>query len=236
MRIAFLILVVAVVVAPSPAAVVVSPLVVGEGENQSYLHVEFDDGALYVFDVRYEEDSVTTKQMMEAVAAETTLTYTTQFGGYTLYGVTYDGHHYEDWDHGFWSLWYRDTETVEWVYSPAGWAVMRASDGEWHGLVADPGFTYSASPTDVELGLPGDANGDGLVSDADYTIWADHYGQTVSGPAGGDFNGDSLVSDADYTIWADHYGASSGAVPEPMALAVCLLAWPHFLRLRGRKA
>jgi PKD repeat protein len=57
--------------------------------------------------------------------------------------------------------------------------------------------------------LPGDANGDGSVTDADYTIWADHYGATDASVDMGDFNGDGAVTDADYTIWADHYGQSA---------------------------
>lgn len=62
--------------------------------------------------------------------------------------------------------------------------------------------------------LPGDANRDLVVSGADYTIWADHFGQDV--PSGfpllvspysyGDFNDDQHVTGADYTIWADHFG------------------------------
>jgi hypothetical protein len=54
--------------------------------------------------------------------------------------------------------------------------------------------------------VPGDANGDGAVTDADYTIWADNYGTTGATSAQGDFNGDGTVTDADYTIWADNYG------------------------------
>jgi hypothetical protein len=58
--------------------------------------------------------------------------------------------------------------------------------------------------------LPGDANGDGAVTDADYTIWADNYGASPASPEMGDFNGDGVVSDADYTVWADNYGADGG--------------------------
>jgi hypothetical protein len=53
--------------------------------------------------------------------------------------------------------------------------------------------------------IPGDYNGDGTVDLADYTVWADHYGQ--SGPdVAGDGNNDGTVDLADYTVWADHYG------------------------------
>jgi CSLREA domain-containing protein len=65
--------------------------------------------------------------------------------------------------------------------------------------------------------LPGDANGDGAVTDADYTIWADHYDQTGTETThGGDFNLDGRVSDADYTTWAEGYGQT---VPAPPAMA-----------------
>jgi subtilisin-like proprotein convertase family protein len=64
--------------------------------------------------------------------------------------------------------------------------------------------SYRIGPT------PGDANGDGAVTDADYTIWADHYGMASATFAMGDFNDDGNVTDADYTIWADHYGSIAG--------------------------
>jgi endonuclease/exonuclease/phosphatase family protein len=79
----------------------------------------------------------------------------------------------------------------------------------------------------------GDANLDGAVTDADYTIWADSYGSSATvGWAGGDFNGDSSASDADYTIWADQYGAGAG-VPEPASLLLLLSAGPILRRRRA---
>ena len=67
---------------------------------------------------------------------------------------------------------------------------------------------------------PGDANGDRVVTGADYTIWADHFEQTVRlGAAVGDFNFDGKVTGADYTIWADHFSTqatlASAALPVP---------------------
>jgi hypothetical protein len=70
-------------------------------------------------------------------------------------------------------------------------------------------------------GVPGDANGDGAVTDADYTIWADTYQSTTDPRA--DFNGDGTVTDADYTIWADNYGVGVGIIPEPMTLGLLAL-------------
>jgi carbohydrate esterase-like sialic acid-specific acetylesterase len=72
----------------------------------------------------------------------------------------------------------------------------------------------------------GDANLDGQVSDADYTVWADHYGAPDPGWAEADFTGNGAVTEADYTIWADNYGAgvTSAALPEPSALGLIALA------------
>ncbi|MEM6855423.1 MAG: N-acetylmuramoyl-L-alanine amidase, partial [Planctomycetota bacterium] len=74
--------------------------------------------------------------------------------------------------------------------------------------------------------LLGDYNGNGEVDAADYTLWADTFGDTVAPYAGGDGNGDGYVGVADYTVWADNFGntaaLSSGAfpVPEPSMLAL----------------
>lgn len=67
----------------------------------------------------------------------------------------------------------------------------------------------------VEQGLPGDANGDCLVSGVDYAIWLGHYRQsTGNGFRDGDFNGDGTVTGVDYAIWLAHYRQTcSGPTP-----------------------
>ena len=64
-------------------------------------------------------------------------------------------------------------------------------------------------------GLLGDFNGDGSVTHGDYTIWADHYGQSIAGvqaehpgwfPAGSYMDGATTVTHGLYTTWADHFG------------------------------
>lgn len=86
-------------------------------------------------------------------------------------------------------------------------------------LPADQSWNYSLAWL-VHLALPGDANGDGVVDTADYTIWADNYLQTSATFFQGDFNGDGIVDAADYTIWADNFqGASAAALPVEMAAA-----------------
>jgi acyl-CoA thioesterase I len=82
----------------------------------------------------------------------------------------------------------------------------------------------------------GDANGDGQVSDADYTVWADNYGATDATWSMGDFSNNGNVTEADYTIWADHYGFGAGdaSVPEPTGLAVAAIACLSLRRRRVR--
>jgi hypothetical protein len=102
----------------------------------------------------------------------------------------------------------------------------------------DAELWYEGAPTlifdatEAAPSIPGDANGDGAVTDADYTIWADNYGATGATVAMGDFTGDGEVSDADYTVWADNYGAGTGMVPEPGAMAMLSLGAAALLRRR----
>lgn len=79
--------------------------------------------------------------------------------------------------------------------------------------------------------LRGDANNDGIVDDADYTLWADGYGGW-GGWQDGEWSGDGQVDDADYTLWADTYGAVGSQIPEPGSLSLLLLAATVLLRSR----
>ena len=69
---------------------------------------------------------------------------------------------------------------------------------------------YAGTSFELSLAIPGDANADGLVDQADYTVWYNHYGSSGALWTDGDFTGDGLVDQADYTIWFNHYGASGG--------------------------
>ncbi|MBC7856563.1 MAG: hypothetical protein IAF94_24300 [Pirellulaceae bacterium] len=100
---------------------------------------------------------------------------------------------------------------------------------------------WSVQITNIVVAITGDYNRDGFVDAADYTIWADQFGQT--GPAvASDGNNDGVVDAADYTIWADHFGEGtpppppiSGVnVPEPKALAPVAMVFGCLLRRRRR--
>ena len=72
----------------------------------------------------------------------------------------------------------------------------------------------------------GDYNGDGVVNNADYTVWRDSLGATGTGlPADGD--GNEVVDVTDYRVWRATFGMGTAApsaagigVPEPQAFTL----------------
>lgn len=63
-----------------------------------------------------------------------------------------------------------------------------------------PGVSPTPSPS-PSPGIPGDANGDGVVNLADYQIWLSNYNKLLSGSSYGDFNMDGKVNGIDYVLW-----------------------------------
>ncbi len=80
---------------------------------------------------------------------------------------------------------------------------------------------------------PGDANGDGVVSAADYASVQANFGD-----AGdlGDANGDGVVSAADYSSVQANFGAAAGAeaIPEPATMGLLAIGGTAMLK-RKRK-
>jgi Trypsin len=126
----------------------------------------------------------------------------------------------------------------QWRLAGIHWAVLDADDdgvfsdyGDWGYAVRVSAFAdWVQGVLDAFTVLPGDANRDGQVTDADYAIWADNYGTKGATWSTGDFNADGLVTDADYAIWADNYNLDAPA-PEPTA-ALLLPAFAALLRRR----
>jgi hypothetical protein len=86
----------------------------------------------------------------------------------------------------------------------------------------------------VPLTLPGDYNQNGEVDAADYVVWRDTFGQSVSHNSGADGNGDGTINDGDYAVWRTGFGntassivvtagGASGEVPEPSTMLTLLL-------------
>lgn len=84
-----------------------------------------------------------------------------------------------------------------------------------------------------ELTIPGDANLDGYVTGADWTIWKENL-DTGTLWTQGDFNLDGIVSSIDLVHWLAHYG-EGGGVPEPATISLLGLGLTCLLGRRRRK-
>ena len=113
---------------------------------------------------------------------------------------------------------FTDLPAGTYVVREAGYASW-AQAAPWPSLsctIVTPGGGI-ATGQDFGNAIKGDANGDGIVDQADYTVWYNHYGAGGAVWANGDFNFDALVDQADYTIWYNNYGYTIPAVPPPAA-------------------
>lgn len=86
----------------------------------------------------------------------------------------------------------------------------------------------------VAAGLPGDYNGNNVVDAADYAVWRDAFEANETELLNDESPG--TVTEADFTYWRDHFGqtlgsgsgatgsaSASAAVPEPASLVLLLL-------------
>ena len=71
----------------------------------------------------------------------------------------------------------------------------------------------------------GDYNGDGTVNLADYTVWRDNLGATVTAYTGADGDGNGMIEVADYQVWKSHFGQTI-AMPLPASIAAATSAAP----------
>ena len=92
-------------------------------------------------------------------------------------------------------------------------------------------------------GLQGDFNNDGIVDQADYTLWRNNLGNADESAIGSNGDGANGVDVADYQIWKANFGLSipgslatqtSQAVPEPASAMLALIGVVLVLGSRNR--
>lgn len=103
-------------------------------------------------------------------------------------------------------------------------------------------FAYDFESLRGELptsGLDGDYNNDGMVNLADYTVWRDALGASITLPNESATPG--LVDVDDYDAWKANFGAEAMAasaasnVPEPAALSLACLSLVSIAALKHRR-
>lgn len=150
------------------------------------------------------------------------------------------------------------------IFDGSGEALLDAVDlplgesGELTDIIVGPG-TYYAQITggedtiqlyslalDLHV-LPGDYNLDGFVDSADFTVWRDALGSTLTADGLADGNGNGLVDQADFEIWRDAFGTQysistpagvrTESVPEPAShlVPLILVGWAVRTRRTQRK-
>jgi hypothetical protein len=74
-------------------------------------------------------------------------------------------------------------------------------------MQAENDLAPSYVPPDVSA-LPGDYNLDGSVDAADYVLWRNTLGNTVTAFSGADGNGNGVIDQPDRQIWQSNFGAA----------------------------
>ena len=86
------------------------------------------------------------------------------------------------------------------------WPVSNASSNGWNQRTDGTWMTANALEFVVRVKpCPGDFNGDGVVEDSDFVLFAGYYDALVD--PRGDLNGDGLTEDGDFVIFAGGYDA-----------------------------
>lgn len=81
---------------------------------------------------------------------------------------------------------------------------------------------------------PGDLNADGLVSETDLNSFGAHYGVTASFLAA-DANKDGVVNAADYTVWRDAAEALGTSAPEPTTFVLAVVGFQTLIPRSARR-
>ena len=109
--------------------------------------------------------------------------------------------------------------------------LLLSTPGEYFVRVQSSGAVVQFYQLDLAtLALPallGDYNENGIVDAADYTLYRDTLGNSVTPFSGADGDGDGVIGAGDYNVWVANFGSSAAtglAVPEPSGFLLLLMA------------
>ena len=128
------------------------------------------------------------------------------------------------------------------AWSPSG-ALDLAFNYQTLDGVQHSGLVVYTTGVDELLTIAGDYNSDGVVDLADYTVWRNTLGATVTVGTGADGGASGVIDAGDYAAWKANFAASYSdaaaigdgsyqSLPEPNAVALALgalmfaTAWP----------
>ena len=128
-----------VVLAITSSAAIATPIEVGTGGNNAGLYIEWSDGYIAEFLVKFEETTVTGLGLFDIIEAWIPLTTVRNDFGFGVFidGITYDGHSDtgfgggEDW----WHYWIKDAGESFWTSPSFGAADRIVGDGDWDGWI-----------------------------------------------------------------------------------------------------
>ena len=70
----------------------------------------------------------------------------------------------------------------------------------------DAGQSAVSAAATVQIRLPGDGDGNGIVDGMDYQVWQNGYQQSPAGFSRGDYDCNGVIDGLDYNIWQNYYG------------------------------
>jgi hypothetical protein len=114
------------------------------------------------------------------------------------------------------------------VAGGSGFGAVPASDGRGAPFTRIFGGRIDMGAIEVEPTgfLAGDYNGNGIVDAADYTLWQDTNGTSVTAASGADGNGDGKVDSLDYHVWMTNFGQVLPVIPGGGAASVVVRQEP----------
>jgi hypothetical protein len=121
------------------------------------------------------------------------------------------------------------------------WRGLGPPPGAWNSFSPshDNGFKTYVNATD-SITTPGDFNDDGVVTAADYVIWRKHFNSPSEAALNGNGDNQNGIDVGDYNLWQEHFatgsGGAGGAVPEPEAMTLGILAALNFLSGTRRRS